>query len=126
MEIEEFACDDENIMNSTLTSEELNVNCSLNHSALLHFIQSTSEIATQTEWNDNLHEGSRNFKDSIKIALAATSAAANISPYQSRVTFKVTSEKCFGAEYHLSDDDTSLKPKHKTPHTTEQFEAIKL
>ena len=114
MEIEEFACDGENMMNSTLASEELNVNTSLSHSGLLRFTRSTSEIDTQTEWNDNLHEGSRNFKDSIKIALAASNAAANISPHHSRIAFKVTSEKSFGAQYHLSADVASLEPKFKT------------
>ena len=39
MEIEEFTCNDENMMNSTLTSEELNVNTSLNYSALLRFTE---------------------------------------------------------------------------------------
>ena len=58
MEIEEFVCDDENMMNSTLTSEELNANTSLNRSGLLHLTRSTNEIATQTESNDNLREGS--------------------------------------------------------------------
>ena len=92
---------------------------------LLHFTCSTNEITTQTEWNDNLHEGSSNFKDSIKIALVALSAAANIPADWSKIAFKVTSEKFFGAQYNLSADDTSLKPKHKTPHTTEQFEMYK-
>ena len=75
MEIEEFVCDDENMMNSTLTSEELNANTSLNRSGLLHLTRSTNEIATQT----------------------ASSAAANISPHQSRIDFEVTGEKFFGA-----------------------------
>lgn len=121
MEIEDFACADGNMINSTQTSEELNVNTSFNPSGLLHSTCSTNEIATQTEWNDNLSEGSRNFKDSIKIAFAASHAAANIFPHQSRIAF----EKFFGAQYHLSADETSPEPKHKTPFTTEQFEPDK-
>ena len=46
-----------NMMNSTLKSEELNVNTSLNHSGLLCFTWNINEIATQTKWNDNLREG---------------------------------------------------------------------
>ena len=97
----------------------------MNRSGLLRLTRSTNEIATQTEGNDNLREGSRNFKDSLKIALAALSAAANISPHQSRIAFKVISEKFFGAYYNLSADDTSLEPKHETLRTTEQFEVYK-
>ena len=99
----------------------MNVNTSFNPSGLLHSTCSTNEIATQTEWNDNLSEGSRNFKDSIKIAFAASHAAANIFQHQSRIAF----EKFFGAQYHLSADETSPEPKHKTPFTTEQFEPDK-
>ena len=57
--------------------------------------------------------------------MAASSKTANISPYQSKIAFKVTSEKFFGAQYHLSADHTSLEPKRQTPSTTEQFEVYK-
>ena len=76
MEIEELARDDENMMNSALISEELNVNTSLNHSGLLRFTLSNNESTTQTEWNDNFCEKSRNFKDSTKVALIVSSATA--------------------------------------------------
>ena len=90
MEIEESVYDDENMMNSSTLKSKGHVNTSLNHSGLLRF---TNEITTQTEWNNNLRKGSRNLKDSIKISLAASTTTANISPHQSKIAFKVASEK---------------------------------
>ena len=63
----------------------------VNRSGLIRKTQSTKEIGTQTEVDYNFHQGSRNFNDSIKIALARSCAAAKISPHLARVSFQTTS-----------------------------------
>ena len=55
------------------------------------YVLKTDEVQTKP-----LRKGNRKFHDSIKIALASSCAAANISPEQSRKAFQATSEIFFG------------------------------
>ena len=112
--IDENVTNEDTVMGSTNISDT-SLNFAVNRSGAIQKTVSTNEIATQTDVNYNLREGTRNFKDSIKILLASSCAEANISPHQARISFK-THSKFFAADYHLSlssDPPASKKREQK-------------
>ena len=49
-----------------------------------------------------LRSGVRNFNENIKVALASSCSAANISPNQAKLSFQKTSEIFFGMKYFMT------------------------
>ena len=100
----------------------------MNRSGKIRSAASTNEIGIQTGMiNYDLRDGCKKFKDSIKIALAASSSAANISLEAARVAFKVATEKHLGLGYCLeaecfADGD---EPQSKRPHILEEYSRYK-
>ena len=72
-------------------------------------------------------KGSRNFDDSLKIALVASCAAANVSTNQVKIVFQKTSEIFFHQKYYTLADDIrtesneQLEPRFKKPRTKEDY-----
>ena len=128
MEVEFAEIDGDGVMDSTRISDDCNLNYSVNRSGKIRSAVSTNEIGIQTGMiNYDLRDGCKKFKDSIKIALAASSSAANISPEAARVAFKVATEKHLGLGYRLeaeclADGD---EPQSKRPHTSEEYSRYK-
>ena len=76
------------VMNSTFLDDS-NISFAVNRSGKIRPTPSSTEIGVQTDLTFNLRDGSKKFNDSIKIALAASSSAANISPVAARLAYKV-------------------------------------
>ena len=96
-----------------MESSIMNLNYSMNRSGLIRDTTDTTDSETQTDVSYSLRDGVRNFKESVKVALANTCAEANVSPNQSRVVFQVISEQHFGATYRLSPESSSDEPPLK-------------
>ena len=111
------------MMNSTLDDSNMNLNFSVNRSGRVRAAVSCNEVGVQTDMSFNLRQGCKTFTDSIKIALAASSSAANISPEAARVAYKVATEKHLGLSYVLEAevDKDRTEPPSKRPHTEEQY-----
>ena len=60
------------------------------------------EIQVNTYRTQKIRSGYRNFDQTIKTALAAASASANISANQARICFKTSSQIFFQREFLLS------------------------
>ena len=76
-----------------------------------------------------LRQRSRNFNDSIKIALAYLCVVANISPEQARKSFQTTSEIFYGMKYYLSSNEAPLEnngsvPVNKKPRTENEYRML--
>lgn len=131
---------DDETLSATLPKESNDPSCSyaVNRSGKVRLSISHSDASTQTEGEyvlktddiqkKSLRKGNRNFHDSIKIALASSCAAANISPEQSRKAFQATSEIFFGMKYYLSPDDVPSDTSEeastsKKPRTKEEYQS---
>ena len=111
------------VMNSTFLDDS-NISFAVNRSGKIRPTPSSTEIGVQTDLTFNLRDGSKKFNDSIKIALAASSSAANISPEAARLAYKVATERHLGLSYklesHISNDEAN-PPKKKRPYTKNEY-----
>ena len=111
------------VMNSTFLDDS-NISFAVNRSGKIRPTPSYTEIGVQTDLTFNLRDGSKKFNDSIKIALAASSSAANISPEAAGLAYKVATERHLGLSYklesHISNDEAN-PPKKKRPYTKNEY-----
>ena len=89
-----------------------------------NFTQTSTSFIPKFE----LRQRSRNFNDSIKIALASSCVVANISSEQARKSFQTISEIFYGMKYYLSSNEAPLEnngePVNKKPQTEYEYRML--